>query len=105
MAIKAKDSVPIHQVKSRFTELAEEARQGREKIITKNGESYVALIDARRLDYYHRLEKERIHIALRNEAIAGLEDAKAGRAHEVAEFKSKYLVKAGAKTRAKKNNG
>lgn len=39
-------------------ELADAVKGGAEKIITKNGESYVALIDAKRLDYYHRLENE-----------------------------------------------
>lgn len=37
---------------------------GAEEIITKNGESYVALIDVERLDYCHRLERERIHLLL-----------------------------------------
>lgn len=49
-----------------------------EKIITKNGESYVALIDADRLDYYHRLERERIHLLLLDEAKKGLADIGAG---------------------------
>ena len=31
-------------------------------------ESYVALIDAERLDHYHRLERERIHLLLFDEA-------------------------------------
>ena len=55
------------------------SRQGSEKIITKNGESYVALIDAERLDHYHRLERERIHwCARRRRARAG---RRCGRAH------------------------
>ena len=54
-------------------------KAGAEKIITKNGESYVALIDADRLDYYHRLERERIHLLLLDEAAAGLDDVDAGR--------------------------
>ena len=36
-------------------------KAGAEKIITKHGESYVAIIDAQRLGYYHRLERQRIH--------------------------------------------
>ncbi|MGQ0834835.1 MAG: hypothetical protein ACT4O5_07925 [Gammaproteobacteria bacterium] len=52
-------------MRASFTELAEQVRQGREKIITRrNGKSYVALIDARRLDHYHRLEREHIHLTL-----------------------------------------
>ena len=42
MAIKSDDIVPINQVRARFTELAEEVRAGAEKIVTRNGESYVA---------------------------------------------------------------
>ena len=50
-----------------------------EKIITKNGESYIALIDANRLDYYHQLERERIHLLLIDEASKGLDDVAAGK--------------------------
>ena len=93
MAIKAKDIIPINQIRSRFTELAEEVRQGHEKIITKNGESYVALVDARRLGYYHQLEKEHIHITLLQETNAGLDDIEAGRLRNIAEVKAKYQAK------------
>lgn len=103
MAIKAKDIVPINQIRSRFTELAEEVRQGHEKIITKNGESYVALVDARRLDYYHQLEKEHIHLTLLQEANAGLDDIEAGRLRNVAEVKAKYQTKIKQKTSDPKN--
>lgn len=93
MAIKPEDIVPLSQVRARFTELAEEARAGAEKIFTRNGEAYVALVDARRLDHYHRLEREHIHLALLGEAVRGLEDAREGRMatarHVVAKFKVK----------------
>jgi predicted transcriptional regulator len=39
----------------------------------------VALIDADRLDYYHRLERERIHLLLIDDAKRGLADIEAGR--------------------------
>ncbi len=48
----------------------------------RNGESYVAIIDAQRLDYYHRLERERIHLLLLEDASAGLEDMAAGRVQD-----------------------
>jgi prevent-host-death family protein len=60
MAFSASDVVPFTQARANLSELADQAKAGAEKIITKNGESYVALIDADRLDYYHRLERERI---------------------------------------------
>ncbi|MDN7673645.1 type II toxin-antitoxin system Phd/YefM family antitoxin [Burkholderia oklahomensis] len=59
MTIRIGDIVPLSIARARFSELADEARDGGEKIITKNGAAYVALIDARRLDHYHRLERDR----------------------------------------------
>lgn len=79
MGVSSEDIVPINQVRARFTELAESVREGAEKIITRNGESYVALVDARRLDHYHRLEREHIHLELLEQAVRGMEDVKAGR--------------------------
>ena len=64
MGISASDVVPFTQARATLSDLAEQVKAGAEKIITKNGESYVALIDAERLDYYHRLERERIHLLL-----------------------------------------
>ena len=51
---------------------------GSEKGLTKNGASYVALVDARRLDYYHALESEHASLVLASDAIAGLQQALAG---------------------------
>jgi prevent-host-death family protein len=79
MGISASDVVPLSAARAHLSELAEAVTAGAEKIITKNGESYVALIDARRLDYYHRLEREHIHLLLIDEASKGLDDIAAGR--------------------------
>lgn len=79
MGISASDVIPLSQARANFSELAEEAKGGAEKIITKNGESYIALIDADRLDYYHQLERERIHLLLIDQATKGLGDIAAGR--------------------------
>ena len=46
---------------------------------TKNGESDIALIYASRLDYYHQLERERIHLLLIDEASKGLDEVIAGK--------------------------
>ena len=62
MAISAGDVIPLSQARANLSELADQVKAGAEKIITKNGESYVAIIDAHRLDYYHQLERERIHL-------------------------------------------
>ncbi|MBP9033971.1 MAG: type II toxin-antitoxin system Phd/YefM family antitoxin [Pseudomonadales bacterium] len=79
MSISPRDVVPLSQARATLSDLADQAKAGAEKIITKNGESYVALIDAARLDYYHRLERERIHLLLLDEAARGLDDVEAGR--------------------------
>ena len=79
MSFSANDIVPLSQARAKLSELADAVKGGAEKIITKNGESYVALIDAKRLDYYHRLESERIHLLLIDEAIKGLDDVAGNR--------------------------
>lgn len=82
MGITTKDVIPFTQARANLSDLAEEVKAGAEKIITKNGESYVALIDAGRLDYYHRLERERIHLVLLDEAEKGMADVAAGRTRD-----------------------
>ena len=62
MAFTASDVVPLSQARANFSELADQVKAGAEKIVTKNGESYVAIVDAQRLDYYHQLEREHIHL-------------------------------------------
>jgi prevent-host-death family protein len=79
MGISVHDVVAFSQARANFSDLAEQVKAGAEKIITKNGESYVALIDSDRLDYYHRLERERIHLLLADEVSKGLDDVAAGR--------------------------
>jgi prevent-host-death family protein len=79
MGISVRDVVAFSQARANLSDLAEQVKAGAEKIITKNGESYVALIDSDRLDYYHRLERERIHLLLVDEVGNGLDDVAAGR--------------------------
>ena len=79
MGISVRDVVAFSQARAHLSDLAEQVKAGAEKIITKNGESYVALIDADRLDYYHRLERERIHLLLLDEIGKGLDDVAADR--------------------------
>jgi prevent-host-death family protein len=79
MGISASDVIPLSHARANFSELAEEVKAGAEKIVTKNGESFIALIDSDRLDYYHQLERERIHLILIDEVSKGLDDVAAGR--------------------------
>lgn len=83
MSISASDVIPFTQARARFSDLVDEVKAGAEKIITTNGESYVALIDASRLDHYHQLEREHIHLLLIEDARRGHEDIAAGRTQEV----------------------
>lgn len=81
MAITSQDIVPFNKVRTDLTALAEAVRAGSEKIITRNGESYVALVDARKLDYYHRLEQQariRFEVDQLNDAIKGVREIRAG---------------------------
>jgi prevent-host-death family protein len=100
MSISTKDVVPFTQARARLSELADEVKTGSEKVITKNGESYVALIDSDRLDYYHRLERERIHLLLLEDVKRGLADIAAGRTEEsgAAMARLQQQRKAAAKT-------
>ena len=86
MPITTKDIVPLSQVRARFTELAEAADAGEDKLVTRNGASYVAIIGARKLDYYRRLEREHIHLLLLSDAERGLEDVAAGRVTSLSEL-------------------
>ena len=90
MSITSKDIIPLKEMRARLTELTEDVCRGREKIITRNGKAFVALIDARRLDYYHRLERENIHLTLLEEADRGWDDVKKEDLLSVAELKARY---------------
>jgi len=91
MAISSKDIVPLTRARAELTELVEEVRsQGSEKIITRNGESCAALIDAERLDHYHRLEREHIHLTLLDQALRGLDDLEKGKTIGLTKLKSRH---------------
>lgn len=79
MAFSVNNVISLSQARANLSELAEQVKAGAEKIVTKNGESYIALINAKRLDYYHQLERARIHLLTLDDAIQGLADVEAGR--------------------------
>ena len=79
MTLRTNDVVPISEARARLTELAEEVvNGGAEKVLTKNGTSYVAIVDAKKLDYYHALEEEHAGLVLLAEAEIGLRQILAG---------------------------
>ena len=88
MSTRAQDVVPINDARARLTELAEDVVAGAEKVLTENGSAYVALVDARKLDYYHALEAEHGRLVLLDDAEKGLRDALAGRVQSEEEFRA-----------------
>lgn len=84
MSVSVRDIVPFSVARTHLSDLVLEVQNGAEKIITKNGEPAVAVIDARRLDHYHRLERARIHLLLLEDVEKGLADVEAGRTVDAA---------------------
>ena len=85
MGISVRDIVTFSDARTNLSRLVDEVQKGAEKIITKNGVPAVALIDARRLDYYHSLERDRVHMLLIDEVEKGLADVVAGRTGDALE--------------------
>ena len=87
MTLRTSDIVPISEARARLTELAEDVvGSGAEKVLTKNGSSYVALVDAKMLDYYHALEQEHASLILLTEAEIALGQVIAGQRVSSAEL-------------------
>jgi PHD/YefM family antitoxin component YafN of YafNO toxin-antitoxin module len=102
MGVRASDVVPISEARARLTELAEDVvGRGTEKLLTKNGASYVALVDARKLDYYHALEAEHAGLVLVQAALEGLEDVAAGRVLDEAELDRALAAEPAPKSRSR----
>jgi antitoxin (DNA-binding transcriptional repressor) of toxin-antitoxin stability system len=76
---RPEDLVSIADAQLRLSELADEVLAGAEKILTKDGLPYVAMIDARKLDFLHALEAEHSSMVLLDDAARGLQDAIDGR--------------------------
>jgi PHD/YefM family antitoxin component YafN of YafNO toxin-antitoxin module len=82
-----KNIVPISRARARLTELADDvSKSGQEKLFTKNGEGYVALITAAQLDDYRRF-KEAEHLSMLKALVEAAEDIKAGRVYSWDGFK------------------
>lgn len=102
MGIAVRDIVAFSEARTHLSRLVDEVRQGAEKIITKNGEPAVAIIDARRLDYYHSLERDRVHMLLLDEVEKGLADVVAGRTSDAQEDLAARLARHEQKMLAKR---
>jgi PHD/YefM family antitoxin component YafN of YafNO toxin-antitoxin module len=91
MAISPKDVIPLTKARATLTDLFVHVRRTRVvMIITTNGESCAARIDADLLDHYHRLEREHIHLTLLEEAVRGMADAAAGKTVSLKKIKARY---------------
>jgi prevent-host-death family protein len=91
MAVTSTEIVPLTRARAKLTELVEEVRtEGNEKIITRNGKSCAALIGADRLDHYHRLEREHIHLKLLDQAVRGVDDLEKGKTISLSELQSRH---------------
>lgn len=84
------DIIPLSQIRARFIELADLVAQGDEKIITRNGENYIALINTKKLEYYHHLEQSHLNLLLLNEVDKGLDDVANNNMIGLDEFRHQY---------------
>ena len=103
MTVYSRDIVPLSAARSRLSELADEAHSGEDKIITKNGEAYVALIDIAKLDYYRQAVRERGQLLQLGDIERSLDDLDAGRVLTEAQLEKKLTQLRGPlKSRKKK---
>ena len=86
MTVYSRDIVPLSAARSRFSELVNEAHAGDDKIITKNGEAYVAVIDIAKLDSYRQAVRERGQLLQLQDIERSLDDLDAGRVLTEAQF-------------------
>jgi prevent-host-death family protein len=100
MAFSVRDIIPLTQARAHLSELADEARGGADKIITKNGESYVALISADKLAYYHQLERAQLHLLFLEDARQAFEDIAAGRTLDAADMLAELRKEHAEKSRS-----
>ena len=100
MGIAVRDIIAFSEARKNFSHLVEEVSQGAEKVITKNGEPAVALIDAKKLDYYHQLERDRGHLMLIEEVTQGIDDVISGRTGDAREALAQRLTRSQKKLAA-----
>ncbi len=86
MPLATNDIVPITTARAKLTELADQvARTGEGKVLTRNGESYVALITASDFDDLMAFRHEQ-HLSVLRAVAEGIEDINAGRTSTWNEF-------------------
>jgi prevent-host-death family protein len=87
MQLQPQDIIPISQARAKLTQLADEvATQGRHKVLTRNGESYVAIVTADELEELEQYRAQQ-RVADMQAFIAAAQDIEAGRVHSGEQFK------------------
>ena len=87
MPLATKDIVPITAARAKLTELADQvARTGQGKVLTRNGESYVAIVTAGDYDELMAFRHEQ-HLSVLRAVAEGLEDVNAQRTMSWDEFR------------------
>jgi antitoxin (DNA-binding transcriptional repressor) of toxin-antitoxin stability system len=88
MPIRVQELLPLSEAGSRLAELADDVVAGAEKVLTKDGVPFVAIIDARKLAYYRALEAEHGRLVMLDDAANGLKDALSGSVRSEDEFRN-----------------
>ena len=87
MQIFSTDVVPITSARARLTEIAAEVvASGQPKVLTRNGESYVAVVGVADLDEFQRL-RAADHLRNLHDLSRAARDAAEGKAMSVAVFR------------------
>jgi prevent-host-death family protein len=87
MPLATKDIVPITTARAKLTELADQvARTGQGKVLTRNGESYVAIVTASDYDELTAFRHEQ-HLSVLRAVAEGLDDVNAERTLSLDEFR------------------
>ena len=85
--INTQDIIPISKARARLTELADDvSKTGHEKVFTKNGESYVAVVGVADLDEYQRL-RAADHMRNLHDLVRAASEMEAGKAMPAAAFR------------------
>lgn len=97
-ATATEDIIAISRARARLTELADSvSKTGQEKVFTKNGESYVALITAGQLDDLRRY-REAEHLSMLKALVEAAEDIESGQVYAWDDFKPR-LARLSAKAK------
>jgi len=92
MPLTTEDIVPITTARAKLTELAEQvARTGQGKVLTRNGESYVAIVTASDFDRLQEMRREE-NLSILRAVAEGLEDVNAGRTMTWEEYQPELMA-------------